>query len=101
MSNDALRARYASVLERVAAAVAAAGRRPEEVRLVAVSKLHPAEDVAETAAAGQVDFGENYVQEALEKRAVPSGHSSKARPEPSSPAKVTERCSPAADSEAA
>ena len=69
MSNDALRARYASVLERVAAAVAAAGRRPEEVRLVAVSKLHPAEDVAETAAAGQVDFGENYVQEALEKRA--------------------------------
>ena len=58
MSNDALRARYASVLERVAEAVAAAGRRPEEVRLVAVSKLHPAGDVAEVAAAGQVDFGE-------------------------------------------
>ena len=70
MSNDALRARYASVLERVAEAVAAAGRRSEEVRLVAVSKLHPAGDVAEVAAAGQVDFGENYVQEALEKRSL-------------------------------
>ena len=35
----------------VAEAVAAAGRKPEEVRLVAVSKLHPAGDVAEVAAA--------------------------------------------------
>ena len=70
MSNDTLRARYASVLERVTEAVTAAGRRPEDVRLVAVSKLHPAGDVAEVAAAGQVDFGENYVQEALEKRSL-------------------------------
>ena len=69
MSGEALRARYAAVLERVTAATAAAGRAPGEVTLVAVSKLHPAADVAETAAAGQVDVGENYVQEALEKRA--------------------------------
>lgn len=68
MSNDALRARYASVLDRVASAVASAGRKPGEVTLVAVSKLHPAGDVAAVAAAGQVDFGENYVREALEKR---------------------------------
>lgn len=73
MRYDALRARYASVLKRVASAVAAAGRNPAEVRLVAVSKLHPASDVAAVAAAGQVDFGENYVQEALEKRASLQG----------------------------
>ena len=61
-------ARYASVLERLDKAVSAAGRKREEVTLVAVSKLHAAEDVARVAAAGQVDFGENYVQEALQKR---------------------------------
>ncbi len=36
--------------------------------LVAVSKLQPATAIAELAAAGQRDFGENYVQEALRKR---------------------------------
>ena len=56
--------RYHRVLERLDAACAAAGRPREEVSLVAVSKLHPACDVAAVAAAGQVDFGENYVQEA-------------------------------------
>ena len=61
-------ARYASVLERLDKAVSAAGRKREDVTLVAVSKLHAAEDVARVAAAGQVDFGENYVQEALQKR---------------------------------
>ena len=60
--------RYHRVLERLDAACAAAGRPREEVSLVAVSKLHPACDVAAVAAAGQVDFGENYVQEALQKR---------------------------------
>ena len=68
MDDSALRERYRSVLERLGEAVARAGRTPEEVRLIAVSKLHPAADVACVAAAGQVDFGENYVQEALQKR---------------------------------
>lgn len=68
MDDSALRERYHSVLERLGEAIARAGRKPEEVRLIAVSKLHPAEDVACVAAAGQVDFGENYVQEALQKR---------------------------------
>lgn len=67
MSAEAARARYEAVLERLDKAVANAGRRRDEVTLVAVSKLHPAEDVAAVAAAGQVDFGENYVQEALQK----------------------------------
>lgn len=68
--SGALRARYEAVLERVARAADAAGRRREDIALVAISKLHPAEDVAAVAGAGQVDFGENYVQEALEKRAA-------------------------------
>ena len=63
MDDSALRERYLSVLDRLGEAIARAGRKPEEVRLIAVSKLHPAEDVACVAAAGQVDFGENYVQE--------------------------------------
>lgn len=51
----------------MALAAGRAGRRPEEVRLVAVSKTCPAGFVREAAAAGQVDFGENRVQEALQK----------------------------------
>ncbi len=42
-------------------------RPPESVRLLAVSKTHPATRIAATAAAGQRDFGENYLQEALAK----------------------------------
>lgn len=60
--------RYEAVLERLDRAVTQALRKRDEVRLIAVSKLHPAAMVAEVAALGQVDFGENYVQEALEKR---------------------------------
>ena len=60
--------RYARVLDRIDAACASAGRPRESVRLIAVSKLHPAESLAQVAAAGQIDFGENYVQEALQKR---------------------------------
>ena len=43
------------------------GRDPESVRLVAVSKKQPVSAVLEAAAAGQRDFGENLVQEGLEK----------------------------------
>ena len=68
MNTDVLRERYARVLERLDATCAAAGRGRDDVVLIAVSKLHPAADVAAVARAGQLDFGENYVQEALQKR---------------------------------
>ncbi|MFC3125150.1 YggS family pyridoxal phosphate-dependent enzyme [Pseudoroseomonas globiformis] len=55
------------VRERVAGAATRAGRDPATVSLVAVSKFHPAESVAEALAAGQVVFGENRVQEAAGK----------------------------------
>jgi pyridoxal phosphate enzyme (YggS family) len=59
--------RLAEVRGRVAAAAARAGRRSEEITLVAVSKTVPAAVVAAAAAAGQRVFGENRVQEALGK----------------------------------
>jgi pyridoxal phosphate enzyme (YggS family) len=51
----------------MAAAAGAAGRDPSSIRLVAVSKTFPIEAVREAYAAGQRDFGENRVQEGLQK----------------------------------
>jgi PLP dependent protein len=62
-----IRARLAGVRERIARAAARAGRDPASIRLVAVSKTFFADHVRAAAAAGQVDFGENKVQEALPK----------------------------------
>ena len=59
--------RLQAVRARLAAAAAAAGRAPDEVVLLAVSKTWPAEAVREAAAAGQRAFGENYVQEGVAK----------------------------------
>lgn len=56
--------RVAAVREGIARAAARAGRRAEEVALVAVSKTFPPEAVQEAFAAGVRDFGENKVQEA-------------------------------------
>lgn len=51
----------------IGAACASAGRGKNEVRLLAVSKTFPAEAVVEAMAAGQRAFGENYLQEGLDK----------------------------------
>jgi pyridoxal phosphate enzyme (YggS family) len=53
----------ARVQQRIEQAARACGRNPGAIRLVAVSKTRPAEDVAAAYAAGCRDFGENYVQE--------------------------------------
>jgi pyridoxal phosphate enzyme (YggS family) len=58
-----------AVRARIAAACIAAGRPLESVRLLAVSKTWPAASVREAIAAGQRAFGENYVQEAIDKKA--------------------------------
>jgi pyridoxal phosphate enzyme (YggS family) len=55
---------------RIRSAARAAGREPASVRLVAVSKTRPAGDVLEACRAGQVVFGENYVQELVAKAAA-------------------------------
>jgi pyridoxal phosphate enzyme (YggS family) len=59
--------RRQQILDDVAAAARLAGREPRDVTLVAVSKGRSGEEIEALIAAGQRDFGENRVQEALEK----------------------------------
>ena len=61
-SSDAA---YATIRERVSAAARRAGH---PARVLAVSKTKPASSIRELAALGQLEFGENYVQEALAKQ---------------------------------
>ena len=69
------RAAHASVLERIAAACARAGRDPDGVRLIAVSKTIPAVALRDAVAAGLDQLGENRVQEGLAKAPeVPGAH---------------------------
>jgi PLP dependent protein len=65
----AFRENLARVEEQIAAACRRASRPQQEVRLMAVSKVHPAEALAEAFAAGVTLFGENRVQEFEAKRA--------------------------------
>jgi len=64
----ALRERRARVLGQIAAACRRAGRRPEDVTLVAVTKTVPADRIRAAVAAGLTTIGENRVQEAAAKR---------------------------------
>ncbi|GAB2504205.1 hypothetical protein CATRI_08670 [Corynebacterium atrinae] len=74
MTGDArteeLRVNLSALTKRIDAAVAAAGRTPGDVRLLPVTKFHPAEDVARLATLGVTDVGENREQEAREKAAA-------------------------------
>ena len=59
-----------AVRARIAAAAQLAGRAVEDIRLLAVSKTFPPERIREAALAGQIAFGENYLQESLGKIAA-------------------------------
>jgi len=67
---DSIAANLQAVRARMARAAQAAHRAPGEILLLAVSKTIPAERIAEAHAAGQRAFGENHVQEAVEKITV-------------------------------
>ena len=60
----------AAIQERIAVAARRAGRRPEDVALMAVSKTHPPEHIREAYDAGLRLFGENRVQEFAGKAAA-------------------------------
>ena len=64
-----------SVRARIVRAAESADRDPDSVRLLAVSKQQPAALVRAAVAAGQTDFGENYVQEGIDKIAALAGTS--------------------------
>ena len=57
----------AQVRDKISAAAARCGRASEEITLLAVSKTKPASAIAEAIDAGQRAFGENYVQEGVDK----------------------------------
>ncbi|WP_439101925.1 YggS family pyridoxal phosphate-dependent enzyme [Congregibacter sp.] len=67
MDNDLIAANITKVLQQVSSAVEKYQRPANSVRVMAVSKTRPAEAVRQAADAGLTDFGENYLQEALEK----------------------------------
>jgi pyridoxal phosphate enzyme (YggS family) len=68
MSN--IRENLEQVRERLEKAAQKAGRAPEEITLVAVTKTKPLEMIQEAVEAGQLDFGENYAQELRDKMAA-------------------------------
>jgi pyridoxal phosphate enzyme (YggS family) len=70
MSPHTIRENFSCVQERIAIAAQKAGRRAEEITLIAVSKTHPAEAIRMAYAAGLRHFGENRVQEWEGKRAA-------------------------------
>ncbi len=59
--------RLQAVHDRIARAADAAGRQPDHIRLIAVSKTFSAQAVRDAAAWGQRGFGENYAQEGIDK----------------------------------
>jgi hypothetical protein len=67
MHDQGMATRLDAVRLRIAQAAARAGRDPGSIRLVAVSKLFPHSAVQAAIARGQQDFGENRIQEALDK----------------------------------
>ncbi len=69
-TNALVRENLAKVRARIERAAVAAGRDPRSVQLVAVSKTKPASMVRAAYEAGQRHFGENYVQELVEKHAA-------------------------------
>jgi len=68
MTTNQLAERYTAVLHRIAAAAQRAGRQPEHITLVAVTKTWPAETVLAAYEVGMRQFGENRPEELAEKR---------------------------------
>jgi pyridoxal phosphate enzyme (YggS family) len=67
LAQEQLAARLTGVRERITAAARECGRSPDEVKLIAISKTHPASVIRTLIDLGAIDFGENRVQEAEEK----------------------------------
>ncbi|MDO9566610.1 MAG: YggS family pyridoxal phosphate-dependent enzyme [Candidatus Desulfaltia sp.] len=68
IENDrGLKQKLENIMDRIKTAALSCGRKPESVRLLAVSKTMPADKVKEAIDAGVTTLGENYIQEAREK----------------------------------
>lgn len=74
VNNTEVAARLNALRARIVTAASSAGRNPDEVRILAVTKAHGADAVLAGLAAGLADFGENFAQEGIAKmREVDSG----------------------------
>ncbi|PIQ63596.1 MAG: YggS family pyridoxal phosphate-dependent enzyme [Bacteroidetes bacterium CG12_big_fil_rev_8_21_14_0_65_60_17] len=74
-SNLTIQERYQHIHDRVARAAGKAGRSASDVTLVAVSKTFPASDIARHHGFGQMDFGENKIQElTLKQESLSNSH---------------------------
>ncbi|HEY3053680.1 MAG TPA: YggS family pyridoxal phosphate-dependent enzyme [Thermoanaerobaculia bacterium] len=73
LTPDEIRSNYAAVEARIRNACVRAGRKADEITLVAVSKTFAAEAVSAAIAAGARDIGENRVQEARDKKPLAPG----------------------------
>ena len=69
-SPESIASNLEAVRDRIRAAEQKYGRPPESVQLLAVSKTKPVPAILEACAAGQLDFGENYLQDAVAKIAA-------------------------------
>ena len=67
MSNVSIKDNLAVVQQQLSQAATEAGRSPEDIQLIAVSKTKPAEMINEAVLANHTAFGENMVQEAISK----------------------------------
>lgn len=66
--KDRIKGALARINKKMAAACSRVGRKREDVTLLAISKYHPVQAIESAAECGQKAFGENYLQEAEEKR---------------------------------
>lgn len=76
---DSIEARYSEVCDRVAAAAKKSGRRPEDVLIVAVSKSAEPEQIRALIELGHRDFGENRVQQLMQRAALVDEYFSRVR----------------------
>lgn len=76
MQQALIHQRINQVIEKINHAAARAGRSPEHIKLIAVSKTRPTEDIASALEGGLIHFGENKPQEAEHK--IPQFHNSRA-----------------------
>jgi len=76
-AQEQLAARLAAIRARITAAAKSCGREPEEVRLIAISKTHPASVIRRVIEFGALDIGENRVQEAEGKIAEIGRHAAR------------------------
>ena len=68
MAGTSIASNLQLVREKIAEAAAKAGRSPQEIQLLAVSKQQSVEKILQAVQCGQLAFGENYVQELLAKQ---------------------------------